>query len=418
MKTSVSRAARQVVSQRSINIHVAELQLGMFVSNLDRDWLETPFVTQGFIIETEDHIALLREYCDTVWVDKVFSKWVKAETRTVFESPSHLSLIHQVPAQDEHENASSIYQKTKQITKTLMDEVRLGHAIDTKSAKEAVSGCVTSVMQNPDALLWMAKMRNSDEYTSEHCMSVCILAIAFGRYLGMNEKELNDLGLCGLLHDVGKIQIPDEILNKPARLTSDEWAVMMRHAAHGRDLLLSTSNILSVAVDVAYAHHERIDGNGYPRGLKGAAIPTYARIIAVVDTYDAVTADRCYAPGMPTTDALRILYESRDTHFDGHLVDSFMKMIGLYPPGTIIELVNGKVALVLASNHKYQHLPRIIQILDEGKNKVPERVINLTDVEKGRLDKNYFIKKAHVDGAFGINMRDYQAKGIQFSRAS
>ncbi|MDG2079110.1 MAG: DUF3391 domain-containing protein, partial [Pseudomonadales bacterium] len=123
MNTSVSRAARQVVSQRSVNIHVAELQLGMFVSDLDRGWLETPFVTQGFIIETEEHLALLREYCDTVWVDKVFSKWIKAETQAVFESPAHLSMIYQVPAQDEHENASNIYQKARQITKTLMDEV-------------------------------------------------------------------------------------------------------------------------------------------------------------------------------------------------------------------------------------------------------------------------------------------------------
>ena len=118
---------------------------------------------------------------------------------------------------------------------------------------------------------------------------------------------------------------------------------------------------------------------------------------AVVDTYNAVTADRCYAPGMPTTDALRILDESGGTHFDGYLVDSFIKMIGLYPPGTIIELVNGKVALVLALNHQYQYLPRIIQILDEAKSKMPEPVINLMDVEKERRDKDYLIKKAHVE---------------------
>jgi len=415
MKSTVSRAARIVKSQSSIQLHVSELQIGMYVSDLDCDWLETPFLTQGFMIESNEHLALLKEYCETVWVDKVFNSWVKAEEHSTFETVNKKNLVHQVPAQDEHKNAGGVYQKTRQITKTLMDEVRLGRAIDTEAAKEAVSGCVKSVMQNPDALLWMSKIRDSDEYTAEHSMSVCILAIAFGRHLNMNEQELNDIGLCALLHDVGKMQVPAEILNKPARLTREEWQIMMKHTIHGRDLLLSTSNVLSSAIDVAYSHHERVDGNGYPRGLKGAAIPSYARIIAIVDTYDAITADRCYAPGLSTNEALKILYEARETHFEGRLVDSFMKMIGLYPPGTIVELVNGKVALVLAANQKYQHLPRVIQVLDEGKNIVPEKVLNLADIEKGRLDKDNFIKRAHVDGAFGIRMHDYQQKGIQFA---
>lgn len=415
MKTTVSRAARAVKSHSTIELHVSELQIGMYVSDLDCDWLETPFLTQGFMIETNEHISLLKEYCETVWVDKVFNSWAKAEERAVFETVNKKDLIHQVPAQDEHANASGVFQRTKQITKTLMDEVRLGRAIDTEAAKEAVSDCVKSVMQNPDALLWMSKMRDSDEYTAEHSMSVCILAIAFGRHLGMSESELNDIGLCAMLHDVGKMQVPSEILNKPSRLTREEWQIMMKHTVAGRDLLLSTSNILSSAIDVAYAHHERFDGNGYPRGLKGASIPAYARIVAIVDTYDAITADRCYAPGLSSNEALKILYEARETHFEGRLVDAFMKMIGLYPPGTIVELVNGKVALVLAGNQKYQHLPRVIQVLDESKNVVPEKVLNLADIEKGRLEKDNFIKRAHVDGAFGIRMADFQKKGIQFA---
>ncbi|NNL11719.1 MAG: HD-GYP domain-containing protein [Pseudomonadales bacterium] len=415
MKTTVAREARVVKSQSSIELHVSELQVGMFVSDLDCDWLETPFLTQGFLIETDEHLSLLREYCETVWVDKVFNTWVKAEERAVFETVNKKDLVHQVPAQDEHANASGVFQRTRQFTKTLMDEVRLGRAIDTEAAKETVSGCVKSIMNNPDALLWMAKMRDSDAYTAEHSMSVCILSIAFGRQLGMSEQELNDLGLCAILHDVGKMQVPAEILNKPSRLTREEWQVMMRHTVYGRDLLLSTSNVLSSAIDVAYAHHERFDGNGYPRGLKGASIPNFARIIAVADTYDAITADRCYAPGLSSNEALKILYEARETHFEGRLVDAFMKMIGLYPPGTIVELVNGKVALVLACNQKYQHLPRVIQVLDEQQNVVPEKVLNLADIEKGKLDKDNFIKRAHVDGAFGIKMCDFQKKGIQFA---
>lgn len=387
----------------------------MFVSRLDCDWANTPFLMQGFLVESQQHIQEVHKYCRTVWVDRVGQDWIRPETQAVFETASHKNLIHKIPTQDEHSKALETYRHSRRITKSLLDEVRLGGAIDTEAAKESVSACVQSILRNPDAMLWMSRVREQHNYTVEHSLNVCVLAIAFGRYLGMSEQELNKLGLCGMLHDVGKMKIPTEILDNPRRLEKEEWRAMQKHTTFGRDLLLSTPNIYNGAIDVAYAHHEKIDGTGYPRGLKGSAISTYARIVAIVDAYDAMTADRCYARALSSTDALKILFEERDRHFDSHLVDHFMRMIGLYPPGTIVELINGEVALVLASNYKYQQLPKVIRVLDASKQPCNEKILNLSDIDKGKLGEEYFIRKAHTDGSFGLRMTDFQEKGLQFS---
>lgn len=415
MKSQISRPGRFVAQQKSVEIAVDQLQIGMFVSRLDCAWTETPFLLQGFLVESQGHIDEIAKYCQTVWVDRVGDEWITPQSQAVLETASQKNLIHKIPAQDEHARALNTYKHSRQVTKTLLDEVRLGGAIDSEAAKESVSACVDSILQNPDAMLWMSRIREAHNYTVEHSLNVCVLAIAFGRYLGMEETELNKLGLCGMLQDVGKMKIPEVILNKPGDLNDDEWLAIREHATFGRDLLMSTPGIYEGAIDVAYSHHERIDGKGYPRGLKGAAISNYARIVSIVDAYDAMTADRCYAPARTSTDALKILYENKDIHFDGSLIDHFMRMIGLYPPGSIIELINGEVALVLASNHKYQHLPKVIRVLDSGKEKCAEKIYNLADIDKGTLGEEFFIRKAHTDGSFGIRMCEYQEKGLQFS---
>src|SRR5690606_11347487 len=184
--------------------------------------------------------------------------------------------------------AISVYREARRLTKTLLDDARIGGVIDSESARVTVKECVGSILRNPDALLWMSRMRNEDEYTSEHCLNVCIVAIAFGRHLGFYEDELEKLGMCGLLHDVGKMRIPSEILNKPAELTAKEYRMIKAHPVHGRNLLMSSPGVDQSVIDVAYSHHERIDGEGYPRKLKAPDISEFARIIAIVDAYDAM----------------------------------------------------------------------------------------------------------------------------------
>jgi putative nucleotidyltransferase with HDIG domain len=401
----------------TIKIHISELKVGMYVSRLDRDWQETPFLMQGFMIESLDDIDAVAQYSEHVWIDAVREEWVPPEARGVSGTPIPRvkSYINKVDVQKEHQAAMGVFREAKKLTKTLLDDARLGGVINTEQAKATVKECVGSILRNPDALIWMSRMRNEDEYTAEHCLNVCILSIAFGRHLGMSEPELEKLGLCGLLHDVGKMRVPANVLNKSEALTDKEFNIIKAHTVHGRNLLMSSPGIPNATVDVAYSHHERVDGTGYPRKLKAAGISDFARIIAIVDAYDAMTGDRCYSRAIPGTDALKRIFDERGKHFDERLALEFIKFVGLYPPGSIVELVNGLVGIVLETNYRYRHLPRIIVVKDLQQTLEKEQILNLADVEQKKLDKTYLIKRALRDGTHDIHLRDYREKGLTYT---
>jgi putative nucleotidyltransferase with HDIG domain len=399
-------------SEQMIKIHISELKIGMFVSKLDRPWLETPFLMQGFIIESLSDIDTVAEYSQHVWIDAVQQVWIPPEERVLLDpAQKKVNYINKVEAKDEHEQALNVYREARQLTRTLLDDIRLGGVINTEQAKATVKDCVDSILRNADALLWMSKIRSQDEYTAEHCLNVCILAIAFGRHLGMSEADLEKIGLCGLLHDVGKMRVPQEVLNKPSSLTDKEFNMIKAHTVHGRNLLMASPGIPNSTIDVAYSHHEKMDGSGYPRQLPASGISEFARIIALVDAYDAITADRCYSLGRPSTEALKIIFKDRGTHFDERLSLEFIKCIGLYPPGTLVELVNGLVCIVLETNKKFRHLPKVIAINQQDELLKKSLQIDLVELETGNLDKTFLIKKAHKDGAFGVCVKDHWGKG-------
>ncbi|GAB2199216.1 HD-GYP domain-containing protein [Sessilibacter sp. MAH4] len=400
---------------QSKKIHISELKIGMWVSKLEKDWLETPFLMQGFLIESIDDIETVAQYSEYVWVDVREEHWVSLNANaTLTQAPTKTIYINKIPVREENERIYGVYRDARRLTKSLLDEVRLTSVINTQQAKTMVRDCVESVLRNSDALMWMSKIRDRDSYTSEHCLNVCILAIAFGRQLGYDENALYDLGICGLLHDVGKMKIPLEILNKPGPLTDDEMKIMKRHSVYGRNLLMSAGSGAAQAVDVAWNHHERIDGQGYPRGLNDAQISRYSRVIAIVDAFDAMTADRVYQPPIPATQALKIIYQDKGTHFDAELAQEFIKTVGLYPPGSVVELMNGEVGLVFETNHKYRQLPKLIVLLDADKNPVKEKIVDLAQVEKGQLNRSYLIKDVLIDGSFGISAKEYQQRGLMF----
>lgn len=395
-------------------LHVAELRVGMYVAKLDRDWLDTPFIMQGFQIEDEEDIDIVSEYCEFVWVDTAPMKGSQysSSAGTARSAPSR-AYQPQVEIQEEQKKIVNAFRAARSETKNMLNNLRLGDAINTEQAKETVSECVQSVIRHPDALLWMARIRDEREYTAEHSLNVCILAIAFGRQLGLDEKDLEKLGLCGLLHDVGKMRVPIEILDKQGPLTDKEMRMMKAHTVHGRNLLMSTPSIYAGAIDTAYSHHEKMDGTGYPRKIPGTGVSFFTRIIAIVDAYDAMTADRCYSRAKTSTEALKVIYESRGTHFDEQLSLKFIQTIGLYPPGSIVELYTGEVGIVLESNQNFRHLPRVILVLDtEKKQREKERLIDLGQVESGELPRRYLIKQVWRDGSFGISLREYQKRGL------
>lgn len=402
---------------KTVKVHVSDLRVGMFVSKLDRDWLDTPFIMQGFLLEEREDIEIVSEFCEYVWVDTDHRELPASTYSSNVGTATHANprgiFQPEVAVQDEHRKTYKTFREARSITKNLMDDIRLGGALDGSVARNVVNDCVQSVIRHPDALLWMAKIREEREYTAEHCLNVCIMAIAFGRQLGLDESELHNLGFCGLLHDVGKVRVPQDVVDKPAKLTPKEMRMMMAHTVHGRNLLLSGKNIYGGAVDVAYSHHERIDGDGYPRKIPGHGISRFSRIISIVDAYDAMTAERCYAPAKTSTEALKIIYTERGKQFDEALALKFIETIGLYPAGSIVELYSGEVGIVLESNTRFRHLPRVILLLDEAKQpRDKETIKDLVHIQSGDMPRKYLIKQVWRDGSFGIRLRDYQKKGL------
>lgn len=385
----------------------------MDVTKLDRDWLGTPFLLQGFTVQTLDEIDQLAEYCEHVWVThRVASISDTRSTTSKSRKKRRVAKIQNIASADQIAERQSIRSTSHVATMEIMEEIRLGKSLNSVHAKQTVKTCVDNIVTDPDTMMLLTMLRDKDNYTTEHSLNVCVLAIAFGRILGFNEAELNQIGICALLHDVGKMKIPPEILNKPGKLESKEWDVMQAHTTYGRDIITNANGIYSGAVDVAYSHHEKLDGTGYPRKIKSKNISYYSKIISVCDAYDAMTATRCYKAAFASTQSLKLLYENQETQFDSKLVGAFMEMIGLYPPGSIVELKNGCVGIVVSRNLKYQHLPRVLLVRDETKAPCSERLVNLMQIEKNQLDRSYLIKRDLVAGSYDVILQPYLDKGL------
>jgi len=424
-----------------LKVEVGTLRIGMFVDELDRPWLGTPFPVQGFEIRDDQDIEQLRKYCRHVYVLKqetlgkrpmrqtggpaIASATASAKTAaadTPLSTPVRGARPRlgkssaQARARDYQDLLRQGHQRARAVLDTgrvnidkLLHSARLGQMLDTQLAEATVEVCVKAILRDPEAMLWMTKIKNESKYTAEHCLNVCILAIAFGRHLGKTEADLQLLGLCGLLHDIGKIRIPTQILDKPGRLTEEEFEIMKQHTVIGRELLEGQLlEAYSPAVEVAHSHHERPDGKGYPRRLGRVEITEFAQIISLVDVYDAITSNRCYSPARLCSEAQKIIFDNRGTQFDDGLALQFIQAIGPYPPGTLVQLHNGMVGLVLASKVKYRHLPTVLVLRDRDNRPMEQLTLDLSQTDVGDLGREFLIDRTLVDGAHGISVHDHR----------
>lgn len=390
-----------------------DLAIGMYVVELDRPWIETPFLFQGFLISSAEEIKQLQEHCEYVFID-VTQTTVSVKKQDQAKTEVTTKRIYKVPVEKELAVAATHYDFAKGAIDNSLQALRLSQEIDTDQIKIAVQSCVDSVINNPNALMWLTQIKNKDDYTAEHSLRVSILTVALGQELGLMEKELVDIGMAGMLHDVGKIKIPLEVLNKEGSLNDDEYELIKTHADHGRQLLMSNSRVPPSCIDVAYSHHEHINGRGYPRGISSEKIPFYAKIVGVVDAFDAITSDRVYSKARTTLEALRILYDCRGSQFDEEVVRAFIRLMGIYPPGHIAELSNGEVGIILSCHRNNKLKPKVIVVRNAEKKLCTERVI---DLSKDPKDKNGFplrVKAIFTDGEFGIHLQEYKNKGLRF----
>jgi len=397
----------------SVKIEVTQLTIGMYVVELDRPWTDTNFLFQGFRIRQQREIRLLHEVCNYVWVDARSSTGKHELGPEDLVGPASLQpIVGKVDFSLEMEQATPTWHAAREESLRILQAVKMGQDLDVHAVKVVIRECVDSILRNAAAMLWLARIKNSDEYTAEHSLRVAILGIALGKELGLPVYQLEQIGICGMLHDVGKIKVPSEILNKPGTLTVEEMRVMQSHAAEGRRLLMSNQQITPATVDVAYSHHERLDGKGYPRGLDASKIPYFAKIIAVVDSYDAINSDRVYSKGKSSLESLRILYDSANSHFDENMVGCFIRLIGICPPGEIVELNSGEIGIIIGCSPGNKLKPKVLRVLDADKKICKEIVIDLAKMTNNASGRPYRVHQVHSSGAFGIDIEAYRRKGL------
>jgi HD-GYP domain-containing protein (c-di-GMP phosphodiesterase class II) len=393
-------------------IDVRDLKVGMYVSQLDKPWLESSFLFQGFELKNQTDIDAVRKECQFVYID--VEKQNKATKVQVKQSPylttGTLEKKPPTPSRSafiqEIEQASDTYGKTSDLVRDFMEEVQLGKAFNVTIAKKAVSQCVDSVLRSPDALLWMTQLKRKDAYTAQHSLNVAILAIVLGKHLNLSVEELNNLGLCGMMHDIGKMRIPLEILNKPERLDAKEAKIMQNHTLYGGKLLISSKDMYPGAIDVALSHHEHLDGTGYPCQLTDAQITPYSRIVAVSDVYDAVSSDRVYQKGRSHLDAINMMTKICSTHLDSRLTYKFIECMGIYPAGSLVELNSGEIAVVIEVNHKYKLKPKILLLLDENKQRRHLQLVDLLLMDGMEVGERT-IKKVVKAEQYDIDLNEY-----------
>ncbi|MEH6504388.1 MAG: HD-GYP domain-containing protein [Cycloclasticus sp.] len=382
-KSSNKQQNKFIAESEFTYVRAENLQLGMYVAKLDRPWLDSPFKLQGFNIRTQRDLQAVRGICHHVYVDRTRqSKLSVAAKSSAVGSEFIIGTAPQKLGSFEKEikRATSNYRATGQLISDIMQKVKNGGGIDTRVAKDAVASSVNSILHSPDAHLWLTQLKKKDEYTAQHSLNVCMLSIVLGRHIGLGNQELRNLGLCGMMHDMGKMLIPAKILNKPGELDAAELEVMKTHTTLGAELLKSSDNMFHGAIETALTHHERIRGQGYPSGLKDSEVSYYSNIVSIVDTYDALTSDRPYKKGMTHLDATQILYQQSGDQFDRLLVTKFIESLGVFPAGCYVQLSDDRIALVLEANEQSRLRPRVMTIMDKYMNPIKEMIVNLDKV--------------------------------------
>lgn len=341
-------------------ISSSELVLGMYVERLGRSWLDNPFWTRSFLLESPADLARIRTArpCE-VWIDTTrglaLAQPAPAGTTSAAVAPpvaeaAPAPAANAGPARSRDEelaHARRLLERSRQAVQTMFDEVRMGKALSAGQAYELVDDIAASVLRGGDVLIGLARLKTADNYTYMHSVAVCALMTALARELGLAPEQVRSAGLAGLLHDIGKMAVPSTILNKPGSLNEAEFSSVRAHPAAGHRMLQGLGEIDPVALDVCLHHHEKLDGSGYPRGLRGEQISLFARMGAICDVYDAITSNRPYKQGWCPADSLRRMAAWRGGHLDAQLFAAFVKCLGIYPLGTLVRLQSERLAVVV-----------------------------------------------------------------------
>lgn len=370
------------------HIRIDQLQLGMFIHELDGSWLDHPFWKTRFLLtRAQDLDKLRRAGIQTLRIDTAKGLDVPDITQSqqapiAAPAPAPARPIEAMPDRQELRaelpQALRVLAGSKAAVAAMFNDARLGNAVDAARVNEVVTNISASVLRNPSAMISLARLKRADDYTYMHSVAVCALMVALARSLQLPEDQVLQAGTAGLLHDIGKLAIPDDILNKPGRLTDDEFCTIKRHPAEGCRILEQACDVGQVALDVCMHHHEKVDGSGYPHGLAGEQISLFARMGAVCDVYDAITSQRSYKSGWDPAISISRMAEWRG-HFDSDVLHAFVRCVGIYPVGALVRLQSGRLGIVIEQHGQSLLTPKVNVFFSARTNlPIPQQVIDLS----------------------------------------
>lgn len=352
----------------------------MYVTELDRPWLDSPFLFQGFFIESPDQLAALQECCEHVYVQE--------DPRLGGEGGSAQAADMTIPGVRETAERQVFRQALRRLLeyrqklypqlKKVLEDARLGHIMDSREIRVLVQQLVELVAVNPQAALWLTNLKDRHSHTADHCFNTMVLSVAFGTHLGMPKQTLEELGLGALLHDIGKMRTPVTVLDKPGVLTEDEFDILKKHPLDGYQMLRKQGTFPQITLEIVQLHHERVGGQGYPMGLKGEEIPLHVRVVALTEVYDDISSDRVYHDGIPAANCLNMMFHWAPRDFGEDLMQEFIRCIGIYPIGSLVELNTGALGIVMSSNPDSRLKPVVMLVRDrEGRPYRRRPLLNL-----------------------------------------
>jgi len=385
-------------------IGIDQLKPGMFVSALI-DKNQKMSIKQCGVVRSESVIEQLKkkgifevmveQQTDTKKKPEVAINPIKQQAN--IKRPDVLADIHQV---------RKVYDGASRVQKNIALKIHDKKALDVAEIELITGQLISEVINNPEALWFMTRIRKQDAYLMEHSLNVGIMLGLFAQYLGFEETLIQDLLLAGFLHDVGKIMIPDKIINKAGPLTEAEYRIMKGHVILSREIVENQyQDLPGICLTTIVNHHEKVDGSGYPEGFSDVDIPFYGKMISIVDVFDALTAKRCYKDEMTNISALRILMSESGKAFDPYLVTQFIKFIGTYPAGTLVEITGSgfeRLAIIVGT-HETNPLTPKVKVFYNSKTK---NYMEIESLDLAAKNNSFEIKRAVTPQEYNINMEE------------
>jgi len=397
-------------------IETTKLEVGMYVKNITQKGLSLhEHEREGRITDQNTISALVKRGVKHVYIDtkqgpdsahaipiEITEKNLEGQIKEIAQSPKEDRATTSTSLEQELSKATKLHSEALDLVNHAMEQAKAGQSVDIDPFADMADNFMDSVVRNQNALACLSRIREKDNYLMEHSVNVAVLMSILGKHLELERVYLHQCVTGALLHDIGKILIPDSVLHKPGKLTDEEFATMKMHASYSEDILKKSDKFSNVSINVAAQHHERLDGQGYPRGLSGEAVSKEARMASVVDIYDAITADRVYHKGMTPSNALKRMLDWCGYHLDTFYVHSFIKAIGVYPVGSFVKLSNNMAGVVIEENKdSLKPMVKIIYNLESN----AYSSIRLCDLS--HESSNVQIKQVLDPNDYGIKLKDF-----------